>query len=283
MKRAHPFVLVMLATLGLAAEAPVGGVTSSEPVSRRAVVHRTTDYEVSWGRDGLWLQLFSDGVRDGPPFRIFHVGFWARDAGFAVQRSLQSAVIETSKAPARAASAEFRLRIRVEDERRSRVVLDTRFASNSVVLETSYRQSARDPSGSVRTSVFFSRAPGVPSRPISSIPNLPELCRDMAVELVLDDGNARTIRFWEDVTNHLNCTTWTVRGIWTNWVVRGSMDRRDALFRFWQYGGTKPAEGFGFAYLWGGKTFESRATIEWLPKGATAATPETVTPERARR
>jgi len=86
----------------------------------------------------------------------------------------------------------------------------------------------------------------------------------MAVDLTLTDGSRLTLPFAEDATNQLRCTAWAVRGLWTNWIVRGTVERRDAWFRYWQYGGTKPVEGFGFLYLREGSSAgDGRAVIEW--------------------
>ncbi len=251
--------------IGLAALVVTLSVSAQTPAARREAVYRAPNYIVTWGDGDLWVQLLQEGVPDGPPFRVFYAGFWAREAGYSVRRPLASATIETAKPPARAASTEFRLKIRVEDERKSRVEAETRFLSNSVMIEARYRMSARESVGIGRASVYFGRPPNVPARPVSTITNLAELCRDMFVDLVLEDGTRLTLPFAEDSTNQVRCTQWTVRGLWTNWVVRGTVDRRDAWFRYWQYGGTKPVEGFGFLYLREGATAEGRGTIEWLP------------------
>lgn len=233
--------------------------------AQREVVWRAPDYEVSWYEGDLWVQLLNRGQPDGSPFRVFYAGFWAREGGYSVRRALASASIETTKPPARASPSEFRLRIHVEDERKSRITADARFVSNSVQIEARYRLSAREVEGVGRASAYFGRAPGIPSGPVSAIPNLAQLCRHMTVDLVLTDGSRLSLPFAEDSTNFIRCTAWVVQGLWTNWVVRGSVDRRDAWFRYWQYGGTKPVEGFGFLYLLEREQFESRVTIEWSP------------------
>lgn len=188
-------------------------VSAQTPASRREVVYRAPHYIVTWRDGDLWVQLLHEGAADGPPFRVFYAGFWAREAGYAVRRQLASATIETAKPPIRAASSEVRLRIRLEDERKSRVEADARFLSNSVAIEARYRMSGRESLGIGRASVYFGRPPHVPARPVSTVENLAELCRDMAVDLVLEDGARVTLPFAEDVANQIRCTQWTVRGL----------------------------------------------------------------------
>ncbi len=265
-------------------EAEVG--TSADLVARGTLVDESQSHQAWWADHSLFIQLRRDGAAEGPPFRISGGNFWATERGYRLRRGITSSAIETAKPPARATpGGGRRIQIRLENERKSRMEFELQMSPTGSVIEARYRPSPNDSGATGRAGLRFPAVRGVPrARREGTQPNWSELCAGLELDIVTESGERRVYAFGDEVEQMPPFVEWTVRGLWSVWEVRGRMDTRGEAFRYWQYSGTRPAEGFGISYLHDRQAANRRVSVEWVRRGAVsgdgAATPASGGPAR---
>ncbi len=237
------------------------------------LLYRSPVYEAIWkdrvhavNTAGLLVYpVDATGPRRVQPFCPFYVAFWTREHGYLARREVAEINIETSKPPARALSPALTIRVRVQDERRSRMDAKLLFESNSITIEATARLSPSDNNPVMHGTAFFYRAPGVPGhdQPREGV-DLERLCAGMYLDLLDAKGATNRCPFWEQCDEKSEGVAFAVTRYWPGWIISGQrLDRRGA-FRYWQYAGTRPAEGFGLAYVHTGLQWpEARVTIRF--------------------
>lgn len=253
--------------------------TSAEAIQRGTLVDQTLNHQARWTDHSLFIQLLRDGSPAGPPFRLAGGNFWATERGYRLRRGIETSAIETAKPPTRAAPAGGpRLRIRLEDEKKSRIDIELQMSPTGAVVEARYRPSPNDSGATGRAGLRFPALRGVPrARREGVAPNWSELCAGMELEIVTESGERRVYAFADEVEQMPPFVEWTVRGLWGAWEVRGRMESRGAAFRYWQYAGTRPAQGFGISYLHDRQAASRRVSVEWVRR-ETASAPRAATP-----
>ncbi len=155
---------------------------------------------------------------------------------------IQTFVAERTPPPARAAATRGgeRMRMRLEDEKKTRVEADSRFGTNPIATRIRRRCLPIEERSVAHSSEEFPAAPGVglARRRDGATPDVARLCAGMTLELLADGGSPRGRPFLRKVEDAPNCHAWTVRGLWSAWVVVDRMSDSHGRFRCWQYSGT---------------------------------------------
>lgn len=230
----------------------------------RILVFSNDLYEAHWTGESIHVFFRNDSQRERRSLRVFTASFWAREQGYAVRRKVVSSNVETNRLPLRAAVAEMRIRVRVEDEKKSRMEGDILFGEASIAIEARARPSASEKNPIIRSSTLFPSVAGVTPahrRQANKEIEFESLCRGVSLEIVGRDGVSRSVPYPEEVADVLEAREWTVAGLWPGWIIRGRMEDKTAAFRYWQYAGTRPAEGFGMAYIHSSSSEDQKITL----------------------
>lgn len=258
---------------------PARGASKSA-VSEERVVYRAPAYELRW--DGEFLQVHSrpmagEGRED--LIVMCDLRCMTQDQGYVSERKIVSMSIETSRPPPRASSAEPRIRMRLEIEKKARLEIDLRCGTNSIAMDFDFKPP---PSGEAmlwqgavrlpRLAVADKADPSAPPRPPP-----PEMCRGMVLDMVERGGRAFSLGYGEAAGEPPDVIAWALRGVWPGWVVRAQAGGREDIFRYWQLYGRRPVEGCGLVFAAEQRAAQRRFTL-WIEREGSAAPPAPAKP-----
>lgn len=252
----------------------------------RAAVFSNAVYS-AWLTTAGYLQvtLLNDGRPAGPSFDLFTPHFRGSEekGGFVVYQELDNLKAE-SKLPARQPTSSVRFRVDAEFGARMSVSID--FAERSIGVEVKFRPSAKGETTVAHPSAWFFALPGFSRRVEKDLtPELQAVCEEKYVDLVPEKDSPMSLHFAEDVKDFelLRAKEWTVRGLWDGYAVRGRTSTRGFQFRYSQYMGTKPAQGFRMFYSLGRGPESVKTVFEFVPYDKPVVGMDEATPREPKR
>lgn len=259
------------------------GASAKSTVLEERMLFRSPVYELKW--DGEYLRVHSRAMAgEGKDDTIVtcDLRFLTQDQGYVSERKIVSMSVETSRPPPRAASAEPRIRMRLEIEKKARLDVDLRCGTNSIAMEFDYKPPPSGDMmvwhGAVRLPMLTVAGEGEASG--QSRPP-PEMCRGMAIEMVERGGRVFMLPYGDAIADPPDASRWALRGVWPGWIVRAQAEGRDDFFRYWQLHGERPVDGCGLIFGLENRAVQRRLTLSFEREGAGGA-PAPPAPGRGR-
>ncbi len=238
---------------------------------RKSVVFTNDVYDAWLAPNGyLTVTLKKDGKPAGPAFRLFNATFWGRDVKGGYVFKDEPGIMEPESAmPALQPKEPVKFGFGIEKDAKGSV--EFVFGPASISVDVKFRPTASGNITTLRPSAYFSNLPGLKTGSVDTNIDVEAVCAGKVIEMMPDPKTTKTLGFAEEPGKPEPCPEWVVRGLWDGYIVRGKVDSKSDTFQFWQYGGTIPANGFGFMYALS-KTLSSRkVTFHFEDPNAAAA------------
>ena len=244
------------------------------PDKGRSVVFTNETYTAWLAPNGYLHAIpYKGGKPAGPPVRLFNPTFWGRDTkGGYVLRLEPDLMTPETDMPVRQPAGPVRFRF--EAKKQARGVVEIVFEPRSVTIEVKFRPSASGDISTLRPSVYVPNLPGMKIGAIDTNLDVEAVCAGKVVEMMPDSKTTTTLGFAEDAGRPDPCPEWVVRGLWDEFAVRGKAGSKSETFQYWQYGGTKPAHGFGFMYMASKSESSRKVTVAFESPDAPAPAPD---------
>jgi hypothetical protein len=223
-------------------------VFADGPAKRKSVVFTNDVYDAWLAPNGyLSVTLKKDGKAAGPAFRLFNATFWGRDAkGGYVYKDEPEIMEPETKMPALQPKEPVKFSFGMEKDAKGSV--EFVFGPSSISVDVKFRPTASGEISTLRPSAYFLNLPGLKTGAVDTNVDVAAVCEGKVVVMMPDPKTTTTLGFAEEAGKPDPCPEWVVRGLWEGYMVRGKVDSKSEAYQFWQYGGTIPANGFGFMY-----------------------------------
>ncbi|MBM4156013.1 MAG: hypothetical protein FJ221_13455 [Lentisphaerae bacterium] len=227
------------------------------PAKRKSVVYTNDVYEAWLSPNGyLSVTLQKGGKPAGPTFRLFNATFWGRDVKGGYVFKDEPEIMEPESAmPALQPKEPVKFSFGMEKDAKGSV--EFVFGPSSISVDVKFRPTASGEISTLRPSAYFLNLPGLKTGAVDTNVDVAAVCEGKVVVMMPDPKTTTTLGFAEEAGRPAPCPEWVVRGLWDGYLVRGKVDSKSDTYQFWQYGGTIPANGFGFHYNLS-KTLNSR-------------------------
>lgn len=250
-----------------------------EALKDRSVVFSNATYEAWVSKDGyLRATPLKDGKPAGPTIRLFSPHFRGSEdrGGYVIHEEVENFRAET-KLPARQPMTA--VRYRADAEYGGKLTVSISFGERAINVDAKYSRTKGTGSTVAHPGAVISALPGFTKLFEDGVPpDLTAKCEGKYIDLIPESGQPMLISFSDD-TRKMElpyAKEWTIRGLWDGIALRGRTSTKGYTFRYGQYMGHMPAQGFWFFYSLSKSTDSTKVSFEFEPyDGSAPAVPAT--------